>query len=90
MASHIKPWAVSENHEKLDILNGLCLSPNYDGLFEIGLISFNDDGTIITRLTEYDMDAYGLNGTEKIEVEILQSKYLAWHRENKLQASILY
>lgn len=86
IASHIKPWAVSERNEKVDIANGLCLSPNYDGLFEYGVISFNDDGSIIiNKLSNHEMGAYGLNGSERIIVTNAQSTYLAWHRENKLR-----
>ena len=40
IASHIKPWAVSSDKEKLDGCNGLLLSPR---LFERGLISFGND-----------------------------------------------
>lgn len=86
IASHIKPWAVSKNYEKVDIANGLCLSPSFDGLFEDGLISFNDDGSIIINgLSESEISAYGLLGTESIKVATGQSKYLAWHRANKLK-----
>lgn len=86
IASHIKPWAYSENDEKVDIANGVCLSPNYDGLFEYGIISFNDDGTIIiSSLSEGEMGAYGLNGKEKIEVSQAQAKYLTWHRDKKFK-----
>lgn len=84
IASHIKPWSESVDHEKIDIANGLCLSPNYDGLFEDGVISFNDDGSIIIcSLSKHEMDAYGLTGNEKIDLLPEQKKYLAWHRANK-------
>jgi hypothetical protein len=33
-ASHIKPWSVSDNDEKLDGYNGLLLSPHVDHLFD--------------------------------------------------------
>jgi hypothetical protein len=46
-ASHIKPWAKSTNRERLDPYNGLLLSANVDALFDRGLISFEDDGTIL-------------------------------------------
>ncbi|EIJ0966783.1 TPA: HNH endonuclease [Vibrio vulnificus] len=86
VASHIKPWALSKNNEKVDIANGLCLSPNYDCLFEDGYIGFKDDGSIIIRgLSEAEMSAYGLVGTEVIEVASGQTQYLNWHRANKLK-----
>lgn len=46
LASHVKPWAVSSNSERLNSENGLCLSPAYDRLFDIGLISFSSKGQL--------------------------------------------
>ena len=46
-ASHIKPWAKSTNGERLDPYNGLLLSATFDSMFDRGLISFEDDGTIL-------------------------------------------
>ena len=46
VASHIKPWAVSNNHERLSAENGLLLSATYDRLFDSGLITFGKDGTL--------------------------------------------
>ena len=47
IASHIKPWAVSTNEERLSSENGLLLSPTFDKLFDCGLITFADTGKII-------------------------------------------
>lgn len=47
IASHIKPWADSENDEKLDEDNGFLLCPNHDALFDSGYISFDENGTIM-------------------------------------------
>lgn len=47
IASHIKPWAVCSNEERLDVENGLLLSPNMDRLFDYGLMSFTNKGEII-------------------------------------------
>lgn len=55
IASHIKPWAVSTNEERLDNENGFLLSPTYDKLFDLGLISFKDNGNIIiSKLLDSD------------------------------------
>lgn len=55
IASHIKPWAVSDNHERLSVNNGLILTPTYDKLFDTGLISFRNNGAIIlSRLITSD------------------------------------
>lgn len=47
IASHIKPWSVSTNAERLDIHNGLMFTPTFDKLFDNGLISFEDNKRII-------------------------------------------
>lgn len=46
-ASHIKPWAASTDHERLDPFNGLLLCAHVDALFDRGLISFEDDGAML-------------------------------------------
>jgi len=46
IASHIKPWKVSNNIERLDGNNGLLLSPHIDKLFDQGWISFQDNGDL--------------------------------------------
>ncbi len=47
VASHIKPWRVSNNEERLSGYNGLLLSPHVDLLFDKGYISFEDDGKLL-------------------------------------------
>ena len=48
IASHIKPWRESTVSERIDPKNSLLLTPNYDKLFDRGVISFNpNDGKII-------------------------------------------
>lgn len=46
-ASHIKPWAMSTNTERLDVNNGFIFSPTFDRLFDKGLISFTDNKTLV-------------------------------------------
>lgn len=46
IASHIKPWAVSTDKEKIDHKNGVMLSPLYDKLFDRGLMTFTKDRKI--------------------------------------------
>jgi len=43
IASHIKPWAHSNNDEKIDPLNGFMFTPTFDYLFDRGFLSFTDD-----------------------------------------------
>lgn len=47
-ASHIKPWRLSSNPERLDQYNGLLLLPQYDHLFDRGYITFGEGGELIT------------------------------------------
>jgi hypothetical protein len=47
IASHIKPWRLSDNNERLNPKNGFLLTPTYDGLFDKGFISFTNDKRII-------------------------------------------
>lgn len=51
VASHIKPWAVSSNKERLSVDNGLLLSATYDRLFDSGLITFDRQGRIFYPLS---------------------------------------
>jgi hypothetical protein len=47
IASHIKPFADCDEDERQDVNNGLLLSVHIDALFDKGLISFFNDGTLI-------------------------------------------
>ena len=47
VASHIKPWAVCSNIERLNPNNGLLLSATFDRLFDGGLITFKPSGEIV-------------------------------------------
>lgn len=87
IAAHIKPWSTCKDIEKTDLYNGICLSPDIDGLFENGDISFNDYGAILIKddLTKLELQSYGLSGNEKIKIDSEYSKYLNWHRKNKFK-----
>ena len=56
IASHIIPWAsdAADNKNRLDPNNGLSLTPNIDKLFDCGLISFNDDGLLLSKTDGVD------------------------------------
>jgi putative restriction endonuclease len=47
IASHIKPWRESDNHERLFEGNGLLLTPTIDHLFDRGFISFENSGELL-------------------------------------------
>ena len=63
VASHIKPWAVCDNKERLDVNNGLVLSATNDRLFDSGLISFKRNGKLYISgaITENNRDILRLN-----------------------------
>jgi hypothetical protein len=69
IASHIVPWSEATNEERLDINNGILLSPTYDALFDRHLITFDEKGSIVLS-DKIDFDAYlkiGVSGKERIE-----------------------
>lgn len=46
VAGHIKPWAL-ETGRRLDPTNGICLNRLHDRAFDKGLITFEDDGSMV-------------------------------------------
>jgi 5-methylcytosine-specific restriction protein A len=84
IASHIVPWATSTNDERLDVNNGILLSPTYDALFDKHLISFNNDGKIILS-DSIEVSAFnkiGVTGKEKIAgLSQYNFDYLRRHQE---------
>jgi len=83
IASHIKPWRKSTNIEKLDPYNGLLLLPNYDKLFDKGLISFEDNGKIIISplIKEEEYKVLGISPNDKLfKVYPKNKPYLEEHR----------
>ncbi|EKT4532330.1 HNH endonuclease [Pseudomonas putida] len=84
-ASHIKPWRAASPAERLDLFNGLLLTPNLDLAFDRGLISFDDQGQILLG-EDLDPDsARALNITPCLRLRQIKPQhrdYLAWHREH--------
>lgn len=84
IASHIKPWADSENDEKLDADNGFLLCPNHDALFDSGYISFDDNGNILISEQLGQVDAIFMNVDKNMKIHLSDrnKKYLEYHRKN--------
>lgn len=83
-ASHIKPWSVSDNHEKLDGFNGLLLSPHVDHLFDRGFISFKNEGDLIVskELNLHVLDQWSIASRANVgKFTDQQSSYLEYHRD---------
>lgn len=83
-ASHIKPWAVSNNIEKLDGCNGLLLSPHVDHLFDRGFISFHNSGDLLIskELNTQILDQWAIHSNKNVGTfRLEQREYLEYHRD---------
>ena len=83
IASHIKPWAVSDSIERIDPNNGFILSPLYDKLFDRGYISFDDSGIIkiSNQLSEVDRILLNVHSDMKVKLENGSKKYMTFHKK---------
>jgi hypothetical protein len=83
-ASHIKPWAVATDRERLDPFNGFLLSPVYDKAFDQGLITFADDGSIlISTALAPSVKQLCINPGARIKgINPVAYPYLEYHRAN--------
>lgn len=85
IGAHIKPWSKCDDKEKIDVFNGLPLSPNADKIFELGLISFDENGKLIksNKLSDEDLKKLNISPNIKLEFKNEHFKYLEYHRLNK-------
>lgn len=81
IASHIKPWRGSDNKERLDPFNGLLLLPNVDKVFDLGFITFEDNGEIVISSHLEEPDRIGVVNNMSISLEERHRIYMAYHRE---------
>ena len=83
ISSHIVAWSECTDEERLDVNNGILLSPNFDSLFDRHLISFNDDGLIqiSPNISRGDREALGLLDSIQIPISDGMVTYLVRHRE---------
>ncbi|MCB0704284.1 MAG: HNH endonuclease [Saprospiraceae bacterium] len=86
IASHIVPWREATNEERLDVHNGLLLSPTYDALFDRYLISFDDDGKIMLSksIRKEEFLILGVNGKERIDNLTERNMYYLKRHRDKL------
>lgn len=84
ITSHIKPWVFSNNNERLDLNNVFIFSPLYDKLFDKGLISFNNDKSLLIskELSKYNREKIDIfEGQIILDLPIKnREKYLDFHR----------
>lgn len=84
IASHIKPWAKSDDIEKLSGFNGLLLAPHIDHLFDKGFISFKDNGNLIlsTQLDNSVINNWGIEKNANVgSFRKEQQQFLEYHRD---------
>ena len=90
-ASHAKPWKDASDLERLDVYNGLLLAAHLDAAFDKGLITVDEEGTVIasSTLSTGTIQILGLagNGPTKRRVTLRgqHQPYMAWHREHVFQ-----
>ncbi len=86
IASHIKPWAFSNDYERLDRLNGFMLSPIYDRLFDNGLITFDFNSKIIVskKLSKKNIGILNIDSNKQYKkLNICDRKdYIQFHQDN--------
>lgn len=86
IASHIKPWAVSNNKERVDPKNGYMLSPLYDKLFDRGLMTFTENKHVMISnwLSPQNQKRIGIGNGKFIQLLPMddeRKKYLEYHRK---------
>lgn len=85
IASHIKPWKAADNSQRLDVFNGLLLTPNLDKLFDKGYITFDRKGQIVfsKHLPDIDKEIMSVNkNTKMTKIEDKHIQYLKYHYDN--------
>lgn len=92
IASHIKPWAASNEKEKVDPYNGYILSPMYDKLFDKGFITFTEKRHVILSefISPYTWNKIGLKNDSFIPMLPIDDKrieYLKFHHRSVFKGS---
>lgn len=89
IASHIKPWASSDDFEKIDPKNGFMLTPTFDRLFDRGFLSFTDDKKTILSpfLSNMTYSKLGISDNKTIPHLPIDGRevYLEYHRNEILK-----
>lgn len=85
IASHIKPWAVSDTKERIDPNNGFVFSPLYDKLFDRGYITFTNDKRVIISnwLSRQVKERIGIKENQLFQflpINDARAHYLEYHR----------
>jgi hypothetical protein len=88
-ASHIVPWRGSNNKTRLDPHNGLLLVATLDCLFDKGLISFANDGTLLVgRVPGHQQHKLGLDQMLRLRTDgpaCLTTERIAFLKRHRLK-----
>ena len=89
IASHIKPWAKSNELEQTDPYNGLMLTPTFDYLFDKGFMSFTSDkrtilSPFLSKITYSKINLADNKIITQLPIEG-REKYLEYHRNEILK-----
>lgn len=100
VASHIKAWAVSDDRERLDPLNGVAACPTHDVAFDAGLLTVNG-GLHVHRAPHLKASSTTDPGVERYFGDALHPTllvpegasspnptYLKWHHEHVYQGEL--
>jgi hypothetical protein len=92
-ASHIKPWAVSNQRERVDVHNGLVACPLHDAAFDQGYLAIDDSyhirkSKLLLESIEHGDYQVGLFFEEALRMNLLlpssakmpAQEYLEYHR----------
>jgi len=83
-ASHIKPWRLSNDQEKIDGANGLLLAPHIDHLFDNGFISFSGSGKfLVSKKLNLDiLSKWAISLPKNVgEFKPKQREFLEYHQD---------
>jgi len=77
IAGHIKPWAKSNDEEKLDPKNGLLFTPTFDRMFNNGFISFKDDTKLIISplVSHRTAELLGIQSNMELSIPLLGNSH---------------
>lgn len=95
VACHIKGYADCSPEQKYDPFNGLTMTPTIHRLFDLGYITFDEDGKLIfsEAFSDYDKEKFHLTDVDiRIDIAEETKPYLKWHNDNtfiKLSKSIV-
>lgn len=86
VASHIKPWAVCNEKEKIDPKNGFIFTPTYDKLFDKGFITFDDNKKLIVSqwlspMNQKRLSIYTGKLIKLLPLDKKRKEYLIYHKE---------